>query len=149
MRRRFALGWVLLVIVLALMVPATTAASSSFRYTVLKNQCSLYGGWYGDGSVQYKVKLTERGWSGTNQFQTETYLQEAEPGGNWYDLDGPWVKTSRWFNDDYTTWSWTSVQKYSFSEYEASNFYHRLATHIEFWGNNNLISEKWLYSRSC
>lgn len=149
MRRRLGLGWALFVIVLALMVPATAAAYSPFRYTVMKNQCSLYGGLYGEGYVRFKVKLTEIGWSGTTQFQTETYLQEAVPGGDWYEADGPWTNYSRWFADNSRTWNWSSNQRWDFSEYEAGNFYHRLATHIEYWNGSTLISDKWLYSRSC
>ena len=147
MRRRLILLAATAAIALAALLPGAAAAYNPFEYTVLKNVCHTYGGAYGWGYALYKVRLTEYGKSGTTQFGTVTYLQR-KVGGAWQNAQGPWNNYSTTIPNDAQTYTWASKQRYEFGE-ESAEYYHRLATHIEFWHYNTLISTKWVYGRSC
>ncbi len=82
MKKRIALLWTPLVLVAAMMLPASTAAASAYQYQTLKNTCSNSGGGLGYGKSVLKIRQWEYGTSGTRKFRVRAWAQ-VKHGGTW------------------------------------------------------------------
>jgi hypothetical protein len=140
---------VLSVVLLALLLPATTAAASPFTSTVLKNACSTSGGAYGYGRIVLKVEATEWGKSGANYMAFRARAQAR--------LNGTWVtvETTKWktdtFANDAGSWTFRWGAKWAFTR--ASHPLTRIKMRIQFWdqrsGPDVLLATHNYTSKAC
>lgn len=144
MRRRLAFLSTLVALVVVLLLPATTMASS-FTFDVQNNTCSVSGGDHGYGNLYFRVKLTEYGNSGANKFTFSAKAQHRNLGSSrWYtDWNaGTFVRT---FTDNgatnwYTRW-WS---------YDPNDFaFHRFKVTLKVWHGGTLLAMRTLLGADC
>ena len=150
MRRRSGLLVSMAVVLLALMLPATTAAASPYRVSVLRNTCTLDGGAYGYGKAVMKLFIEERGVSGTNYFKLRTRLQQRV-GGTWYTVDQA-TDVSESFPNDADSWNWT-VRRVGHFDANSQTYYHRLVMRVQFMdmrpGADAVLKTRTVYGVAC
>src|SRR6188472_63724 len=132
MKKRLALLWTPLVLVAAMMLPASTAAASGYTYKIIDNYCFGAGG----NSVQFKVKEIAQGWTPANYETIDSWAQR-KVGSNWQRV-----------------YTWNQVH-YSFAAngqnhwltlaraYTGNNtYYFRIVFKLRIWHNNSLLASK-------
>lgn len=147
MRRVTILGALLL----ALVVPGTTAASSPFHSREVRDICAYSGGSEGYGYIRLKVRAEEHGLSGVNYFFFRAVLQEYR-GGRWTTVDTSTYKSGSFPNDG---GSWTAGyraqwdNRVHFSNYPPS----RIVMRVQFWdqrpGDDRLLATHKHVGRTC
>lgn len=148
MRKRFALLWTPLVLVAAMMLPASTAAASSFQWQTLKNSCSNHGGGLGYGKSVFKIRQWEYGTSGARQFRVRASA-ERKQGGHWvteyswgwiYSVKFPNNSTNSYFDHQFT-YNWGSNH---------AAYYTRLKWRGEWLnGNGGVLAFQNLNGKTC
>lgn len=134
---------------LALLVPATTEAAPRFSSYVMRNVCTTSGGAYGYGRVLLRVSATEHGKSGANYFVFKARLQQRVS-GTWRTVDRTSSRTPR-FPDDQNSYTFAYRAKHAFTTSRRPLM--RIVIRVEFWDKRSgpdvrLASHKHV-SKSC
>lgn len=139
MRRRFALLSTLVVLGVALTMPATAlAAGVGYEYVVKYNYCR-------GADPHFKVKHIAYGFTNTNKLTNESWV-ERRPGGS-----KTWTKIYTWATARYKfaingDKHWLT----SWRRYNGSNdAWYRIAFRLRAWHNRTLLAEEVLYSVKC
>ena len=144
MRRRLALSSSILAILLVLVLPATTFASS-FTYTVQTNQCDASGGNNGYGFIKLEVQLKESGWSGANAFSWDAKFQHREVGSTrWYNADS-WSRDWYTFPNDGRSFSYSFWYSYHPDDFA----WHRIVIKLRVWHNNSVLASRTIKGDYC
>lgn len=99
MRKRLVPVWTLIVLGLALLLPATTLAGQPATYVVLTNSCSNGGGSQGYGKSVIQVQQNEYATSGVRQFRQRAWAQ-MKWGGQWHVVDSfNWQYSGKFANN--------------------------------------------------
>jgi hypothetical protein len=144
MRRRFTLFWTLLIIALALSLPAATMAAS-FTYTVKKNTCTASGGYYGYGQLYFKVRMDEYGRSGANKFTMDAKLQHRNVGGSRWRTEYKWTRDTYTFPNNSASYSYVSWYSYQPNDFA----WHRIVVTLKVWNGGTLLAKQVLRGKSC
>jgi len=111
---RIGLMAALTALLLALIVPGTTNASSgTWGYTVLKNSCTNSGGAFGYGKNVLTIQMYETGVSGVGQFNARA-IEQVYSSGAWHQL---------------YAWDWSATNTFGFS---AKNHYWTYGQRFDF-----------------
>jgi len=147
MRKRSAFLWTLLVLCLALLLPAATVAGSRYKAVVLYDECTLVGGINGFGWAELTVRAKEVRRSGVNSFNFKSELQELS--------NGQWTRYM-WWDDETSLWfpnnranHYHTIDRYIDFNSNATMYYHRIVITIEYWSTWDLISSKTVIGTSC
>jgi hypothetical protein len=135
MRKRFALLWTPVVLGLALMLPATTAASSGYTYKTVYNYCDGY-------TAKLKMKDIAAGYTPANKLSIESWAQEKY-GGSWHYV---------------YTWN-TAVYKFSangsghylttWRGYNGGANLARIVFRLRAWHGSSLLAQSTFHSVAC
>ena len=139
MKKRLALLWTPLVLVAAMMLPASTAAASGYTYKVIDNYC--YGS--GGNSVQFKVKETAQGWTPAN-YETIDSFAQRKVGSNWQRVF-TWNQVHYSFPANGQN-HWLTLAR----AYNGNNtYYFRIVFNLRIWHNNQVLASKTVHSFQC
>jgi len=109
MRQRLALGWTLLIVLLALALPATTLAAS-YNHKITRNEC-------GASKVFLTVKAIAPGTTPGNKLTIDSWAQEKH-GGVWQ-TTWVWNQVKYTYTPDGTKHTLTVARNYPFMTYTA------------------------------
>ena len=133
MSRRLAMTWMVLVVALALALPAETLAINRYRAYAFGNYCTLAGGANGYGEAGLSVQAKEVGLSGVNHFKTISKVQQGPSS------TGPWQTYATWpaywstpFPNDSTSNHIEIYREFAFTS-DAQTKYHRIVIKIQYW----------------
>lgn len=136
MRRRLMLFWTPVVLGLALLLPATTAAAGGFTYKTVYNYCN-------GNQVNLKMKNMAAGWTNANSLTIDSWAQRKLPGG--------WQTVYNW-NQSYYNFS-ANGQKHTLTAWRSYNgnnsYYFRTLFRLRAWHNNNLLASSTFKSVKC
>lgn len=136
MRKRFALVWALAVLMLALMLPATTAAASGFTYQTVYNYCS-------GNQVNLKMKDIAAGSTNANKLSIESWAQRQ--------LSSGWQTVYTWntavykFSENGLNHTLTASRSYNGN----SLYFFRILFRLGAWHGNSLLASSSFKSVKC
>ena len=139
MRRRLMVLWTPLILGLALLLPATTLATSGYTYSVKANYCS------GNDSF-FKVKNMAAGWTPADGLTVEMWAQWHPIGyGSWHTYGGSYAEKHYYFfpngnKHTLTVWRWW---------YGDSSFWYRQMFKLHVWNGGYELAHKTVYSVKC
>lgn len=136
MRKRFVLLGTGVLLLLALMLPATTAASSPYSYKTVYNYCN------GD-QVNLKMKNIASGASAANKLTIESWAQRKTSSG--------WQTVFVW-NTSVYKYAWNGAQHTltAWRSYNGNNVYFfRIIFRLGAWRGNTLLASSSFKSVNC
>ena len=136
MRKRFALLFTPVVVALALMLPASTAASGGFSVKTVYNYCN-------GNQVNLKMKAIAQGYTSTNRLTMESWAQRKVAHG-WQTVY-TWNPVSYSFANNGVKHILTSWRSYNGN----SSYYFRLLFRLRAWHNGSLLASSTFKSVKC
>jgi hypothetical protein len=134
MRKRFALLWAMVVLVIAMALPAATAAAGGYTYKTVYNYCN---------QVNLKMKNMAAGYTPANSLTIESWAQRKLAGG--------WQTVYIW-NDVYYNFNANGL-KHTLTAYRQyngnSSFLFRILFRLRAWQGNNLLASSTFKSVKC
>jgi hypothetical protein len=136
MKRRFALGWTLLIAALALALPAATVtAAGGNSYRVIDNYCA-------DNQVVFKAKIIASGASEATKLTIDSWAQERH-GGTWQ-TTWTWNQKVLNFEPNGTRHTLTAKRTYPNFPYKS-----RIVMRLRAWGYMTQLYSVKLHSVGC
>ncbi len=136
MRKRLMLFWTPVVLGLAIMLPATTAASGGYTYKTVYNYCS-------GNQVNLKMKNMAAGWTSANSLTIDSWAQRK--------LTSGWQTVYTW-NQAYYNFP-SNGAKHTLTAYRSyngnSSYYFRIIFQLRAWHNNNVLASSLYRSVVC
>ena len=136
MRKRFAMLWVVAVLGVALVLPASVAAGGGYSYRTVYNYCS-------GNQVNLKMKNIAAGFTPADRLTIDSWAQRKLSGG-WQTVY-TWNRVNYSFNPNgskHTLTAWRS--------YNGNNFYYfRILFRLRAWDGNRLLASSSFKSVKC
>lgn len=136
MRKRFTLLWALMVLVIAMALPATTAAAGGYTHKTVYNYC------YGN-QVNLKMKAISAGWTPANSLTIDSWAQRK--------LGGGWQTVYTWNQAYYNFFA--NGAKHTLTAYRSYNgnsaYYFRILFRLRAWQGNHLLASSTFKSVKC
>lgn len=136
MRKRFTLLWALVVLLIAVALPASTAAASGYTYKSVYNYCN-------GNQVNLKMKDMAAGWTPANSLTIDSWAQRKLAGG--------WQTVYTW-NQVYYNFN-ANGQKHTLTAWRSyngnSSYFFRILFQLRAWQGNNLLASSSFKSVSC
>ena len=145
MRKRLAMLWLPLALLVLLIVPGQAIAAPSFSTTVERDTCVAGAGKFGFGQGVLRVRVIEYGKSGATRF---TFLGQV-----WHlPLHG-----STWTKEYQRLYEEAPFVNDSVSHFESRqvayapdhNAYHKIAVRVQAWHNDTLLYTKSIVGEMC
>jgi hypothetical protein len=136
MRKRLMLFWTPVVLGLAIMLPATTAASGGYSYKTVYNYCN-------GNQVNLKMKSSAAGWTNANSLTIDSWAQRK--------LSSGWQSVYQW-NQAYYNFPINGAKHTltAWRTYNGNNsYYFRILFQLRAWHNNTLLASSSFKSVVC
>ena len=144
MRKWLFRVWPALVFATALALPASTAATGGFTYSVVHDYCGGPMGW----TNYYKVWETADGLTTTNRLTIDSWGQEkyaSDPHPHWVTVK-TWSRVSRSFTLDGTNHSRALARSWAGGNIEQAS---RIVFTLRAWHNSTLLWTQRVHSTYC
>lgn len=136
MRKRFTLLWAMVVLMIAMALPAATAAAGGYTHKTFYNYCN-------GNQVNLKMRAIAAGWTQANSLTIESWAQRK--------LGGGWQNVYVW-NDVYYNFNANGV-KHTLTAWRSYNgnstYFFRIIFRLRAWHNNNLLASSTFKSVRC
>lgn len=137
MRKRLMLIWTPVVLALAIMLPATTAAAGGYTHQTVYNYCN-------GNQVNLKMKAMAAGWTPANSLTVDSWAQRK--------LSGGWQTVYIWNQVYYNFPANSGVQHTltAFRSYNGNNsYFFRILFRLRAWHNNSVLASSTFKSVAC
>ena len=139
MRRRLTLLWAMVVVLVALMLPAATVAGSGYSYVVKHNECHV------GYDPHFKVRLVAAGWTPADGLTIDFYAQRRSFGSStWQNWDYLGQEYYYFTPNGYKHWL-TGWRTYDGS----NNAWYRIKGILRVWDGSYLLAKKVVKSVAC
>ncbi|MEP7361282.1 MAG: hypothetical protein ABI744_06870 [Chloroflexota bacterium] len=136
MRKRFGLFWALVVLAIALALPATTAAAGGYTYKTVYNYC------YGN-QVNLKMKDMAAGYTPANRLTIDSWAQRKVFNG-WQTVY-TWNQAYYGFYHNSRSHTLTAYRSYNGN----SSYYFRIVFRLRAWNGNHVLASSTFHSVKC
>ena len=136
LRKRFTLLWAMVVLMIAMALPAATAAAGGYTHKTVYNYC------YGN-QVNLKMKAIAAGWTPANSLTIDSWAQRKLAGG-WQTVY-TWNQVYYNFNANGLKHTLTAFRSYNGN----SSFYFRILFRLRAWQGNSVLASSTFKSVKC
>lgn len=126
----------MVVLGVALALPASTAAASGYSYRVIDNYCAGY-------QVNFKVRNIAAGWTPADGLTIESKAQRRT-GSGWRTVY-TWARADYAFNANGQKHTLTATRSYNGN----SSYYFRIWMRLRAWDGNYILAQKVVTSVKC
>jgi hypothetical protein len=128
MRKRFALAWSSLIVVAALLLPASVLASQGVFYRIVSDTCE-------PGEAGLALRFVAKGGTAVNRFKVRSWAEQRPTTGGTWTRVFHWPQIDQYFTVDGTRHSIDLDHCYA----DTFQIYTRIVVHLQAYDANGIV----------